>query len=111
MNFVQKSTLVSHSCVNANILRNFTLLNAGHIKFSHGNLAHVICMLFVNIKLFIIDNYLSKGFPGQLQEALCKCIDTIFIKRVYVKVAQLVEYVTSNDRLFYLRESGVRVTM
>ena len=68
-------------------------------------------MLFINIKLFIIDNYLSKGFPGQLHEALCNCIDMIFIKRVYVKVAQLVQYVTSNDRLFYLRESGVRVTM
>ena len=74
-------------------------------------MAHAICMLFINIKLFIIDNYLSKGFPGQLHEALCKCIDMIFIKWVYVKVAQLVEYVTYNDRLFYLRESGVRVTM
>ena len=47
------------------------------LEFSHGNLAHVICMLFINIKLFIIDNYLSKGFPGQLHEALCKCIDMI----------------------------------
>ena len=30
---------------------------------------------------------------------------------VYEKVAQLVEYVTSNDRLFYLWESGVRVPL
>ena len=29
----------------------------------------------------------------------------------YAKVAQLVEYVISNDRLFYLWESGVRVPL
>ena len=81
------------------------------VELSHDNLAYIIFMLFINIKLFIIDNYLSKGLPGQLHEALCKCIDMIFAYRVYVKVAQLVEYVTSNDRLFYLRESGVRVPM
>ena len=30
---------------------------------------------------------------------------------VYAKVAQLVESVTSNDRLFYFWESGVRVPL
>ena len=59
----------------------------------------------------MIDNYLSKGFPDQPHEALCKCIALIFAKRVYAKVAQLVEYVTSTDRLFYLWESGVRVPL
>ena len=59
----------------------------------------------------MIDNYLSKGFPGQLHEALCKCIGMILAKIVYAKVAQLVEYVSSNDRLFYLWESGVRVPL
>ena len=68
-------------------------------------------MLFINIKLLMIDNYLSKGFPGQLHEALCKYIGMIFAYRVYEKVAQLVEYVTSNGRLFYLLESGVRVPL
>ena len=38
-----------------------------------------------------LDNYLSKGFPGQLHEALCKCTGMIF---------------ASNDRLFYLWEFG-----
>ena len=68
-------------------------------------------ILLINIKLFMIDNYLSKGFPAQLHEALCKCIGIIFAKKVYAKVAQLVEYVTSNDRLFYLWESGVLVPL
>ena len=48
------------------------------LKFSHGNLVYVMIMLFINIKLLMIDNYLSKGFPGQLHEALCKCIGMIF---------------------------------
>ena len=47
------------------------------LKLSQGNLAYVMIMLFINIKLFMIDNYLSKGFPGQLHEALCKCIGMI----------------------------------
>ena len=47
------------------------------IKFSHGNMAYVMIMLFINIELFMIDNYLSKGFPGQLHEALWKCIGMI----------------------------------
>ena len=63
-------------------------------------------MLFINNKLLIIDNYLSKGFPGQLYDALCKYIAIIFAYRVYAKVAQLVEYISSKDRLFYLWESG-----
>ena len=42
------------------------------------NLAYVMIMLFINIKLFMKDNYLSKGFPAQLHEALCKCISMIF---------------------------------
>ena len=75
----------------------------------HGNLAYVMIMLFINIKLLIIDNYLFKGFPGQLNEVLCKCIGMIFAYRVYAKVAQLVEYISSNDKLFYLWDSGVRV--
>ena len=36
------------------------------VKLSHANLAYVMIMLFINIKLLMIDNYLSKGFPGQL---------------------------------------------
>ena len=48
------------------------------VLFSHGNLAYVMIMLFINIKLLMIDNYLSKGFPGQLHETLCKCIGMIF---------------------------------
>ena len=63
-------------------------------------------MLFINIKLLIIVNYISKGFPGQLHDALCKCIEIIFACRVYAKVAQLVEYISSKNRLFYLCESG-----
>ena len=59
----------------------------------------------------MIDNYLSIGFQGQLHEALCKCISMIFAKMVYAKVAQLVECVTSNDRLFYFWESGVQVPL
>ena len=47
------------------------------LKFSHGNMAYVMIMLFINIELFMVDNYLSKGFPGQLDEALCKCIGMI----------------------------------
>ena len=58
-----------------------------------------------------IDQYLSKAFPGQLHEALCKCIGMIFAERVYAKVAQLVEYISYNDRLFNLWESGVRVPL
>ena len=81
------------------------------LELSHGNLAYVMIMLFINIKLLMIDNYLSKGFPGQLHGPLCKCIGMIFTLRVYAKVAQLVEYVTSNNRLFYLWKSGVRVPL
>ena len=47
-------------------------------KLSHGNLAYAIIMLFINIKLLMIDNYLFKGFPGQLHEALRKCLGMIF---------------------------------
>ena len=47
------------------------------VKFSHGNMAYVMIMLFINIELFMVDNYISKGFPGQLHEALCKCIGMI----------------------------------
>ena len=81
------------------------------LKFSHGNMAYVMSMVFINIELFMIDNYLSKGFPGQLHEALCKCNGMILAEIVYAKVAQLVEYVSSNDRFFYLWESGVRVPL
>ena len=81
------------------------------VKFSHSNMAHVMIMLFINIELFMIDNYLSKGFPGQLHEALCKCIGRILAYIVYAKVAQLVEYVSSNDRFFYFWESGVRLPL
>ena len=45
-------------------------------------MANVMITLFINIELLMIDNYLSKGFPGQLHEALCKCIGMIFAKRV-----------------------------
>ena len=45
------------------------------------NLAYVIIIQFVNIKLSI-DSCLSKGFPGQLHEALRKCICMIFAFRV-----------------------------
>ena len=49
----------------------------------------------------MIDNYLSKGFPGQPHGALCKCISMILAEIVYAKVAQLVEYVSSNDTVAY----------
>ena len=49
---------------------------AGSKKLSN-NMAYIMIMLFINIELFMIDNYLSKGFPGQLHEALCKCIGMI----------------------------------
>ena len=75
------------------------------------NMAYVMSMLFINIELFMIDNYFSKGFPSQLHEVLCKCIVMILAKILYAKVAQLVECVTSNDRLFYLWESRVRVPL
>ena len=65
-------------------------------------MAYVMIVLFINIELFMIDNYLSKGFSGQPHEALCKCIGMIIAYIVYAKVAQLVEYVSSNDSLFYL---------
>ena len=71
------------------------------LKLSNGNLAYVMIMLFINIKLLMIDNYHSKGFPGQLHEALCKCFGMIFVLRVNAKDAQLVQYVTFNDRLFF----------
>ena len=51
---------------------------ANKVKLSHGNLAYVMIILFINIKLLMIDNYLSKGFPSQLHEALCKCVGMIF---------------------------------
>ena len=38
------------------------------LKFNRGNMAYVIIILFINIKLFI-DRHLSRGFPGQLHEA------------------------------------------
>ena len=38
------------------------------LKLSHGNMAYVMIMLFINIEPYMIDNYLSKGFPGQLHE-------------------------------------------
>ena len=54
------------------------------LKYSHGNLAYVMIMLFINIELLMIDNYLSRGYPGQLHEALCKCIGMIFgLKGIY----------------------------
>ena len=56
-----------------------------HEELSHVNLAYVMIMLFINNKLLIIDYYLSKGFLGQLHDALCKCIGIIFAYRVYAK--------------------------
>ena len=67
-------------------------------------------ILFVNIKL-LIDSCLSKGFPGQLHEALPKCTGMILDLNVYVRVAQSVEYVTTYDKLFYLWASRVRVPL
>ena len=58
------------------------------VELSHGNLAYVMIILFINIKLLMIDNYLSKGFPGQLHEALCKYICTIFAQRVHVRICK-----------------------
>ena len=67
-------------------------------------------ILFVNIKL-LIDSCLSKGFPGQLHEALRKCIGMILALRVYVRVAQSVAYVATYGKLFYLWASRVRVPL
>ena len=47
-----------------------------NIQLDHSNLAYVMIILFVNIKLFF-DSCLSKGFRGQLHEALRKCIGMI----------------------------------
>ena len=71
------------------------------VQLDHNNLAYVMIILFVSIKL-LIDSCLSKGFPGQLHEALRKCIGKILALRVYERVAQSVEYVADYDKLFYL---------
>ena len=42
-----------------------------------------------------MDSCLSKGFFGQLHEALRKCIGKILVLSVYVRVAQSVEYVAT----------------
>ena len=68
-------------CIHKNWQSN-TQINRGAIcakelKFSHGNMAYAMIMLFINIELFMVDINLSKGFPGQLHEALCKCIGMI----------------------------------
>ena len=63
-----------------------------HVQLDHSNLAYVMIILFVNIKL-LIESCLSKGFPGQLHQALRKCIGMILALRVYVRVAQSVDYV------------------
>ena len=67
----------------------------------HSNLAYVMIIIFVNIKL-LIDSCLSKGYPGQLHEALRKCIGMISALRVYARVAQSVEYVADYGKSFYL---------
>ena len=71
-------------------------------------MAYVMIILFVNIKL-LIDSCLSKGFPGQLHEALRKCIGIMLALSVYVRVAQSVECVATYDKSFYLWASRVRV--
>ena len=73
----------------------------GPLQLDHSNLAYVMIILFVNIKL-LIDSCFSTGFPGQLHEALCKCIGMILALRVYVRVAQSVEYVADYGKSFYL---------
>ena len=50
------------------------------LKFNRGNMAYVIIILFINIKLFI-DRHLSKGFPVSYIKHFCKCIDMIFTFR------------------------------
>ena len=49
-------------------------MNCICLKLSHDNLAYDMIILFINIKLLMINNYLSKGFPGQRHEALYKCL-------------------------------------
>ena len=80
------------------------------IQFDHSNLANIMIILFVNNKL-LIDSCLPKGFPGQLHEALRKCIGILFALRVFVKVAQSVEYATAYYKLFYHWASRVRVPL
>ena len=55
-----------------------TFCMAKQLELSHGNLAYVMIILFIKIKLLMIDNYLTRGFTGQRHEALCKCIAIIF---------------------------------
>ena len=62
-------------------------------------------ILFVNIKQ-LIDSCLSKGFPGQLHEALRKCIGMILALRVYVRVAQSVDYVATYANCFISGHPG-----
>ena len=58
-------------------------MNYIFLQLDHSNLAYVMIILFVNIKL-LIDSCLSKGFPGQLHEALRKFIGMILVLSVYV---------------------------
>ena len=85
-------------------------INKCQVQLNHSNLAHVMIIQFVNIKL-LIDRCLSKGFPGQLHEALRKCINMIFVFMLYVRVAQSVEYVPAYSKSFYLWTSRVRVPL
>ena len=55
-------------------------------------------ILFVNIKLLIIDG-------------ISRSIGMILVLSVHVKVAQSVEYVASYGKLFYLWASRVRVPL
>ena len=77
----------------------------GTLQLDHSNLACVMIILFVNIKL-LIDSCLSKGFPGVLHEALRQCIGMILALRVYVRVAQSVEYVATYGKFFISGHSG-----
>ena len=73
-----------------------------HVQLDHSSLAYAMIIIFVNIKL-LIDSCLSKGFPGQLHEALRKCISMILILSVYVRVAQSVEYIATYGKFVLSR--------
>ena len=65
-------------CVTVTRWVNFREATVIRLQLEHSNLAYVLILLFVNIKL-LIDSCLSKGFSGQLHEALRKCIGMILV--------------------------------
>ena len=59
------------SCFGARTLHSINNLGLCiRVKFSHGNMAYVMIMLFINIELFMIDNYLSVSYMKRCANVL-----------------------------------------